>query len=139
MNDKHITLLKKHEGLRLKPYKCTAGKLTIGYGINLEAGISKRMADEMLNIKLSEVESELKKELPWVTAHPEEVQGVLTNMAFQLGVEGLKKFNATLSLIMVNEYKKAAKEMLKSKWAKDQTPARAKELSDILALVVIND
>ncbi|HOE90389.1 MAG TPA: lysozyme, partial [Candidatus Cloacimonadota bacterium] len=30
-------MLKKHEGLVLKPYKCSAGKLTIGYGRNLEA------------------------------------------------------------------------------------------------------
>ena len=135
MNEKHLTLLKKHEGLRLKPYKCTAGKLTIGFGINLDAGISKKMADEMLNIKISEVEYELKKELPWITAQPDEVQGILTNMAFQMGVEGLKKFKKTLSLIMVGEYNKASKEMLKSAWAK-QTPARAKELSDILSSVV---
>ncbi len=135
MNEKHLTLLKKHEGLRLKPYKCTAGKLTIGFGINLEAGISKKMADEMLNIKISEVEYDLKKELSWINAHPEEVQGVLTNMAYQLGVEGLKKFNKTLSFIMLGNYKKAANEMLKSAWAK-QTPARAKELSEILSSVV---
>ena len=29
-------LIKKNEGLRLKPYKCTEGVLTIGYGYNLE-------------------------------------------------------------------------------------------------------
>jgi len=28
--------LVRHEGLRLKPYRCTAGKLTIGYGRNLD-------------------------------------------------------------------------------------------------------
>ena len=28
--------LLRHEGLRLKPYRCTAGKLTIGIGRNLE-------------------------------------------------------------------------------------------------------
>ncbi len=27
--------LVRHEGLRLKPYRCTAGKLTIGIGRNL--------------------------------------------------------------------------------------------------------
>ncbi|MCP4280350.1 MAG: lysozyme, partial [Alteromonas sp.] len=29
-------LIAQHEGLRLKPYKCTAGKITIGYGRNLD-------------------------------------------------------------------------------------------------------
>ena len=34
--------LVRHEGLRLKPYRCTAGKLTIGIGRNLDdCGISK--------------------------------------------------------------------------------------------------
>jgi lysozyme len=43
MNDaKLIAELVKDEGLRLKPYKCTAGKTTIGVGRNLDdVGISK--------------------------------------------------------------------------------------------------
>ena len=31
-----IKQIKEHEGLVLKPYKCPVGKLTIGYGHNLE-------------------------------------------------------------------------------------------------------
>ena len=39
----------KHEGLRLKPYKCTAGKMTIGVGRNLDdVGISEQEALDML-------------------------------------------------------------------------------------------
>jgi len=34
--------LVRHEGLRLKPYRCTAGKLTIGYGRNLDFVIARR-------------------------------------------------------------------------------------------------
>ena len=35
------------EGLSLKPYRCPAGKLTIGYGHNLEAnGISEEIANQ---------------------------------------------------------------------------------------------
>ena len=35
--------LVKHEGFRLKPYRCTAGKLTIGIGRNLDdRGISQK-------------------------------------------------------------------------------------------------
>ena len=29
-------LIKKHEGERLKPYKCTAGKWTVGVGFNFD-------------------------------------------------------------------------------------------------------
>ena len=39
--------LVQHEGLRLKPYRCTAGKLTIGVGRNLEdKGLIKEGANE---------------------------------------------------------------------------------------------
>ncbi|MDY0127369.1 MAG: hypothetical protein RBR69_04500 [Candidatus Cloacimonadaceae bacterium] len=37
--------LVRHEGLRLKPYRCTAGKLTIGIGRNLnDCGITQSEA-----------------------------------------------------------------------------------------------
>ena len=42
--------IKKSEGLRLKPYKCPAGKTSIGWGRNLEDnGISKEEAEFLLN------------------------------------------------------------------------------------------
>jgi len=30
-------MLIRHEGLRLRPYKCTSGRWTVGYGHNLES------------------------------------------------------------------------------------------------------
>ena len=39
----------RHEGFRNKPYKCTANKLTIGYGRNIEDnGITKTEASVLL-------------------------------------------------------------------------------------------
>ena len=41
--------LVRHEGMRLKPYRCTAGKLTIGIGRNLDdRGISQKEAYVLL-------------------------------------------------------------------------------------------
>jgi len=41
MRDKLVDQIIEHEGLKLKPYHCPAGKLTIGVGRNLEdKGIS---------------------------------------------------------------------------------------------------
>ena len=51
MNTTEIAVqqLKTDEGLRLKPYHCTAGALTIGYGRNLDAvGITEAEADILL-------------------------------------------------------------------------------------------
>ena len=45
-----IDLLIRHEGIKLKPYHCTSGKLTIGIGRNLEdRGITKEEAIYLLN------------------------------------------------------------------------------------------
>jgi len=44
-----IEQLKHDEGIRLFPYQCSADKLTIGYGRNLEDnGISEHEAEQML-------------------------------------------------------------------------------------------
>lgn len=48
-NESLIEELKRHEGLRLKPYKCSANSWTIGFGRNLESvGISGEEALMML-------------------------------------------------------------------------------------------
>jgi len=45
----------KHEGLRLKPYHCPAGKLTIGVGRNLEdKGITEEEAVMLLENDIQE-------------------------------------------------------------------------------------
>ena len=45
-----INQLTLHEGLRLKPYKCTAGKITVGVGRNLDdVGITEEEAMMMLH------------------------------------------------------------------------------------------
>ena len=62
----HLNLLnqlRRHEGLRLDPYKCSEGYLTIGYGRNIETnGISEAEAEFMLMNDLVACESELKDE-----------------------------------------------------------------------------
>ena len=125
-----IEQIKLHEGLRLKPYKCTEGFLTIGYGRNIESrGISPDEAEEMLFNDISDVEESLARHSLLGIEHTDTRKAVLINMAFQLGVTGLFKFKKTLEAYRRCEYELAAKEMLDSKWA-TQTPTRAKALSE---------
>ncbi len=57
--------LVRHEGLGLKPYRCPAGKLTIGYGRNLDdTGISKAEAYELLSNDIRCCEEQLLEEIP---------------------------------------------------------------------------
>lgn len=127
--EKFKPMLKKHEGLRLKPYRCTAGKLTIGYGRNLDdRGITEEEADRLLHNDILLCSLQLDRDLPWWKYHPENVQMVLMDMCFNLGISGLLEFKRTLGYIRDQKYSAAAVEMLKSKWA-SQVGARAKELS----------
>ena len=52
------------------------------------------------------------------------------NMNYQLGVSAFSKFKKTIQYIKVKDYKAVSIEMLDSKWARDDTPSRAKKLSD---------
>jgi lysozyme len=122
--------LKKHEGLRLKPYTDTVGKLTLGIGRNLEdKGITEQEALFMLNNDVDYFYGQLNKKLTWFKSLDDARQNVLINMAFNLGVAGLLSFKNTLRLVSVGHFHEAAEEMLNSKWAK-QVGYRAEELAE---------
>lgn len=131
MPESLIEQLQRHEGLRLKPYRCTAGKLTIGYGRNLDdVGISLDEARAMLLADVAKVEAELGR-LEWFDDLPLKAQDVLVNMGFNLGVSGLLKFTRTLQAMRDGRWNDAADNMLQSKWA-GQVGARATELAGII-------
>lgn len=123
----------KEEGLRLKPYKCTSDKLTIGIGRNLEdRGITEAEALYLLDNDIQDVTGSLIKSIPWFCTIHYTAQLVLMDMAFNMGVNGLLEFKNTLIYIKYGDYLKASVEMLDSRWSK-QVGKRAVELSNILA------
>ncbi|MDP2172765.1 MAG: hypothetical protein Q8J62_03235 [Candidatus Cloacimonadaceae bacterium] len=83
--------LLRHEGLRLKPYRCTAGKLTIGIGRNLkDCGISQTEAYVLLENDIQNCEKQILDEIPEIYNALDEVRkSVLLNMCFNLGIGGL--------------------------------------------------
>ena len=119
------------EGIRLKAYRCTAGKLTIGIGRNLDdKGLSIQEIMYLCKNDINEILPQLQK-LPFWNELNSARQEVLANMAFNLGVEGLLKFKKTIDLISKKEYEKASAEMLRSKWA-NQVGKRALRLSKVM-------
>lgn len=121
--------LKRDEGLRLSPYKDSLGKLTIGIGRCLNTvGISAGEAQMLFNNDVIRTTQALASALPWTAGLDPVRLAVLQNMAFNMGVQGLLKFQNTLKLIQVGSYQIAAGEMLKSAWA-NQVGARAQRLS----------
>ena len=137
--NKLIEQLKRHEGLKLKPYKCPAGKLTIGYGRNIEDnGISLYEAEEMLENDIYACDKELLK-FEWYSKIDETARkAVLINMCFNLGLPRLLKFVNMINALSVYDYGLAAKEMLDSKWA-DQVGDRAVELAMQMKTGVYSD
>ena len=65
ISKKGIDLIKEFEGLSLQPYKCPAGKLTVGYGHVLKPTdtpqeITKEIAETLLNHDIIKFEAYLK-------------------------------------------------------------------------------
>lgn len=121
----------RDEGVRLKPYKDTVGKLTIGVGRNLDdVGISETEAVNMLTADIERAESALRRNFHWFIIAPEPVQRGLTNMAFNLGMQGLLGFRRMLSCLNAGDYAGAADAALDSNWAK-QVGARAQRIADL--------
>ncbi|MCB5253713.1 MAG: lysozyme [Candidatus Cloacimonetes bacterium] len=125
--------LVRHEGLRLKPYRCTAGKLTIGISRNLDdCGISQSESYVMLINDIMNCEKQLQAKIPDIYNGLDEVRkSVLLNMCFNLGINGLLGFKNTLAFVKAGDWERAANNMLVSRWAK-QVGRRAIELSELM-------
>lgn len=124
--------LKRDEGLRLKPYRDTVGKLTVGIGRNLDdVGISEAEAEYLLQQDIDRTMAEMDRLMPWWRGLDDTRKRVLINMGFNLGVPGLMKFKNTLAAVKEGRYADAADGMLASKWAK-QVGDRAIRLADLM-------
>lgn len=117
------------EGLRLKPYRCTSDKLTIGIGRNLDdVGISEDEARLMLS---NDLNSSIRaaEGFEWYEGLSPIRKRVIVNMLFNMGLPRFKKFKQTIKYIKAGKFDHASLEMLDSLWAK-QVGKRAKRLSN---------
>lgn len=120
--------IKVDEGYSNKLYKDTTGKLTIGYGRNIEdEGIRLDEAELMFQNDLKEAINDIDNFL-WYIYSPDPVKKALINMSYNLGLTNLLTFKKMLHAIMDKNYTKAAAEVLDSKWAK-QVQSRAKDIA----------
>jgi lysozyme len=133
LRQKLINQLMRDEGYTLKPYKCTAGKTTIGVGRNLDGvGLSDCEVMFLLSNDIDRVELECSEAFDFWAALDDDRKSVLLNMCFNLGIKRLLSFKKTISFIGSRDYKSASTEMLDSRWAK-QVGGRAVRLSKLMA------
>ena len=123
-----LSSVKFHEGLELKPYPDSVGVLTIGYGRNLERGITKEEAEFLLlnDLKMSKHEA---KRLGFYEGLTDNRKDVIVEMIFNLGLSRFMMFKKTIIAIENKDFASAADEMLDSRWA-GQVGQRAITLSN---------
>ena len=122
-----LETLRQDEGYRDRAYKCSRGIWTIGYGTNLQTlTIDKELAEEWLVRLYAKAERDCAKTWPGFAKLDPVRQGVVVSMVYQLGLGGVSEFKKFLKALWEADYAKAAQEMLDSKWAREDSPERAK-------------
>lgn len=133
MNRELLTAdLERDEGLRLKPYNCTAGKLTIGIGRNIEdVGITKAEAYMLLAGDIDRVIADLDRALPWWRQLSEPRARALCNLVFNMGISRVLGFPKMLAALKSGDYAEAAKQLLDSRYAQ-QVGQRAQRVAALI-------
>lgn len=136
-----VELIKKEEGFRAEPYYCTAGMPTIGYGRVVgkkddplpDITTTEEFESEFLEKEVARLEYKLSGIYPNAWSRCNEArQSVLVSMAYQLGLSGLAGFRRMWAAIGESNWHEAARQALDSKWAKVDSPNRAKRQAEQL-------
>lgn len=123
-----IDQLIAHEGMRLRPYVDTVGKITIGCGRNLtDVGLSNDEALELLDHDIDDAILDLAT-FDWFPSLDLVRQRAVIDLRFNLGHEGFRTFKAFIAAMARKSYKVAGLELQTSKWAHQVQPTRVMRL-----------
>ncbi|MCP4539833.1 MAG: glycoside hydrolase family protein [Chloroflexi bacterium] len=128
-------LVRANEGTRLKSYKCTSGMITVGVGHNLNAKgitICESCSDRLYKEDLAKAKNAASFSVENYAALPAARQGVLIDMAFQMGQRGLESFPHMRAAIEAGNWQRAAAELLDSTYARVDSPERAERNAEIM-------
>lgn len=118
-----------HEGLRLRPYTDTKGKLTIGVGRNLtDDGISTDEAYDLLDHDITATINGIVQALPWTQTLSAGRFRALVDIGFNAGLGGLLDFHRMLAALQKGDYVTAAHEIVNS----HLEPHRAQRLAILM-------
>tara|TARA_B110000114_G_C15055559_1_gene383123 strand:- start:1051 stop:1455 length:405 start_codon:yes stop_codon:yes gene_type:complete len=128
-------MLIKHEGSKSHAYMCTANKVTVGVGRNIDPeggiGLTKDEISFLLKNDIERVEDELSRRLPWILELSDVRIDALIDICFNLGLPRFLKFAKALDALEQREYDLAADEFMDSRWAK-QVGNRAVTVSNMI-------
>lgn len=140
-------ILHREEGEVLELYNDTKGLKTAGCGhLLIEADgdlyhaplgtpISQEQSDAWFEKDVQTCINDARWLHPDLDEHPQVVGVVIAAMAYQLGLPSLTRFRLFHDAIQDRQYEFAADEMLDSKWARIDTPARAARMAQMIAAI----
>lgn len=121
IDSKLLDCLYEHEGYRRSAYQDSEGYWTVGIGFcvdeSLGLGLSIDECMLILNMRLKSLKRRLNT-YSWFVSQDEIRQAVLMELAYNMGIGGLKTFKKCLAAVEKKDYVRAGDELLDSKWAR---------------------
>ena len=114
------------------PYTDSVGKLTIGYGHLVEKGVPPDIAMMLFNADIADALDDVRHNFSCYDSLSRPRQLVLVSLAFNLGRAKLAKFVRFIGAVHLGKWNEAADELLDSKAAREDAPARYKELARMM-------
>ena len=148
VKEQNIKYAKISESFKKYPYKCPAGKWTIGFGFNIEDNpipkfiedgnlwhegqeLSLNVAEQWLDYLIDATISELKTAIPEFDDLEDYIQFVLTDMCYNMGITKLLGFKKMLHAMVDGNRARTVIEMIDSKWF-EQVKSRAIKLIRVI-------
>lgn len=149
--DEAIRVIKREEGFSDVTYLCSAGYKTCGHGLrtplsdrecirfelipepNRNHPIPYADSVRIMTTRLYGMWRALKVHVGgYIDRLPDPAKVAIASMLYQLGPTGLSKFVRMWAAIKIGDYREAANEMMRSKWAREDTPQRAERMAQIM-------
>lgn len=139
-------MIERHEGRMLSPYRCPAGKLSIGMGHNIDAKglpayiqshldiyheITDGMADDLLRKDIADAEKDCRRLFRDFDSFTIPRHNALVDFVFNVGLGTARKFKKAIAAVNRNDWATAALEMKDSRWYR-QVGARSIEICDMV-------
>ena len=138
------TILKREEGFRSRPYLCTEGYVTVGLGTKLHSQLGQNPMDFPITVSLETAEEWLRSKVAVIDMRlskskygfaydqlGDKQRVIVLSMAYQMGTEGVLKFEKMWEALISGDNHLAAQEAMDSRWAR-QTPERAERHARVL-------
>jgi lysozyme len=115
------------------PEKTWQGKLTVGYGWNIEdTTLPPEIAKLILRHQVSVTVLQCELSFAWFKTLSPNRKRAVVNLAYNMGIAGLKTFKRALTAMSAEMYQTAADHFLDSRWREQVGEERANFVVDLI-------